>query len=55
MSGPQHDAAPEHRHVAVTTHAIRQQDGVPYEVERKVCTACERVLEEKPVSGRLAA
>jgi hypothetical protein len=55
MSGPKHAAAREHRHTAVTTHAIRQQAGVPYEVERKVCTTCERVLDEKPVKRALAA
>jgi len=31
------------------THAIGQRAGVPYELERKVCTACRRVLEERPL------
>jgi hypothetical protein len=39
----QHD----HRHDAVTRHALRQQDGIPYEVERVVCLGCRRVLEER--------
>jgi hypothetical protein len=38
-----------HKHTAVTTRAIRQRNGVPYEVERQVCAGCRRVLGEKPV------
>lgn len=38
-----------HKHTAVTVHAIRQRSGVPYEVERKVCTDCHRLLDEKPL------
>lgn len=37
----------EHRHKSVTVHEIRQRSGVPYEVERKVCESCRRVLAEK--------
>jgi hypothetical protein len=40
---------PVHRHTAVVTHAIGQRAGIPYELERKVCTACHRVLAERPV------
>jgi NMD protein affecting ribosome stability and mRNA decay len=36
-----------HRHKAITRRAIRQRAGVPYEVERKVCASCQRVLDEK--------
>jgi hypothetical protein len=36
-----------HRHKAVTTHLLRQHDGIPYEVERVLCSECRRVLEEK--------
>jgi hypothetical protein len=36
-----------HRHEAVTRHALRQQDGIPYEVERVVCLACRRVISER--------
>lgn len=38
-----------HRHRSVTLHAIRQRSGVPYEIERKVCASCHRVLDEKPL------
>jgi hypothetical protein len=40
---------PPHRHKAVTTHLLRQREGVPYEVERKLCSECRRVLDEKPL------
>jgi hypothetical protein len=36
-----------HRHDAVTRHALRQQHGIPYEVERVVCLDCRRVLSER--------
>jgi hypothetical protein len=39
----------EHRHTARTTHLLARRSGVPYEVERKVCTACLRVLDERPL------
>ena len=39
---------PVHRHTAVVTHAIGQRAGIPYELERKVCTACHRVLAGAP-------
>ena len=55
MSGAIEQPGADHRHTAVTTHEIRQQHGIPYEVERKVCTACERVLDEKPLKRALAA
>ena len=38
-----------HSHTAVTTHVLRQRDGVPYEVERVVCATCRAVLGERPV------
>jgi hypothetical protein len=37
-----------HRHTAQTVHVLRQRSGVPYEIERKVCSACRRVLDERP-------
>jgi NMD protein affecting ribosome stability and mRNA decay len=43
-----------HKHRAVTTRAIRQRSGVPYEVERKVCPDCRRLLEERPVKRATA-
>ncbi len=45
----------QHTHVAVITHLIRQRQGVPYEVERKVCAACARVLDEKRLKRLPAA
>jgi len=36
-----------HVHDPVTLHALRQQAGIPYEVERRVCLACRRVLDER--------
>jgi hypothetical protein len=44
-----------HRHTAVVEHVVRQREGVPYEVARKVCSACSRLLEEKPVRRAAAA
>lgn len=38
-----------HTHMAATIHVLLQRNGVPYEVERRVCTACSRVLEERPL------
>ena len=38
-----------HEHTAVTKHVLGQRSGVPYEVERTVCTQCLRVLDERPV------
>lgn len=40
---------PEHRHTAVAVHALRPRSGVPYEVERVVCSTCGRVLQERPL------
>jgi hypothetical protein len=31
----------------VKVHALEQRSGVPYEVERRVCSACRRVLDER--------
>ena len=39
----------EHRHEAVTLHVLGRRAGIPYEVERVVCTACRRVLNERPL------
>lgn len=38
-----------HRHTEVTTYVLRQKAGVPFEVERKVCSSCRQVLTEKPL------
>lgn len=47
--GLQHTRNEPHKHTSVTRRAIRQRSGVPYEIERKICTACQRVLDEKPL------
>lgn len=41
--------AQKHKHTSVTVHAIGRLSGVPYEVERTVCSSCHRVLDEKPL------
>lgn len=38
-----------HEHVAVVRLELRQRAGIPYEVERKICSACARVLHERPL------
>ena len=38
-----------HKHTTITRHELKQRAGVPYEVERRVCTSCERVVAERPV------
>ena len=43
-----------HEHVAKRVHVLLQRAGVPYEVERQVCTDCSRVLDEKPVKRAAA-
>jgi len=36
-----------HRHRAVNTHVVVQRSGIPYELERTVCSSCARVLNER--------
>jgi NMD protein affecting ribosome stability and mRNA decay len=43
-----------HKHTAVTIHAIRQRAGVPYYVERKICSNCQRLLDEKTIKRAAA-
>ncbi|MDX6397957.1 MAG: hypothetical protein QOJ43_1365 [Gaiellaceae bacterium] len=38
-----------HEHKAVIAHALRQHAGIPYEVEQRVCSDCQRVLDERTV------
>jgi hypothetical protein len=38
---------PPHRHTKVTSHLLRQRDGIPYEVERVHCSQCNRLLGER--------
>jgi hypothetical protein len=44
-----------HQHITSLTHAIVVRRGIPYEVERVVCTQCGRVLDERPVTRVAAA
>lgn len=46
--------AARHRHKAVTLHVLAQRRGIPYELERKVCSACGRILEERPLKRAAA-
>jgi len=43
-----------HRHTGVRTHVLLQRLGVPYEVERTVCSECQRVLDERPLKRAAA-
>jgi hypothetical protein len=43
-----------HEHVAKRVHVLMQRSGIPYEMERQVCTSCRRVLDEKPVKRAAA-
>jgi hypothetical protein len=36
-----------HQHTEVTKHVLRQRAGVPYEAERKMCSSCQAVLDER--------
>jgi hypothetical protein len=38
-----------HRHRAVSTHVVVRRAGIPYELERTVCSGCDRVLAERPL------
>lgn len=38
-----------HKHMGVRTYVLLQRLGVPYEIERTVCSDCGRVLDERPV------
>jgi hypothetical protein len=41
--------ATKHSHQKATTHVIVQRAGIPYELERTVCTVCGQVLRERPL------
>ena len=43
-----------HKHRAVSMHLLVQRDGVPYRIERTVCSDCARVLAEKPLQRAVA-
>jgi hypothetical protein len=38
---------PLHRHTGVRRYVLLQRLGIPYEVERTVCSECQRVLDER--------
>jgi hypothetical protein len=38
-----------HKHTAVVRHELGQRAGIPYEVEKTICSACARVLDERPI------
>jgi len=44
-----------HRHKEITTYVLLQRAGVPFEIERKVCSSCRRVLGERPLRRTAAA
>ena len=46
--------AARHRHKAVTLHVLAQRRGIPYELEQKVCSACSRILDERPLKRAAA-
>jgi hypothetical protein len=43
-----------HRHTKVTSYALRQREGVPYEIERVHCSQCSRLLRERPLRRAVA-
>lgn len=43
-----------HQHIAKQVHVVLQRAGIPYEVERQVCTGCAHVLVERPVKRTAA-
>jgi hypothetical protein len=45
---------PLHRHTGVRRYVLLTRLGVPYEVERTVCSDCRRVLDERPVKRAAA-
>ena len=38
-----------HRHKVVVLHALGQRAGIPYELEREICSGCRRVIRERPL------
>jgi len=43
-----------HRHTGVRTYVLLQRLGIPYEVERTVCSECRCVLDERRVKRAAA-
>ncbi len=52
-TSPQSPAA-RHRHRSVTLHVLAQRQGIPYELEQKVCSSCSRILDERPLKRAAA-
>jgi hypothetical protein len=44
----------QHEHTVALVHVVLQKAGVPYEVELRMCTVCERVLDERPLKRAAA-
>ncbi len=49
-----HRRSRPHKHNPALTYAMVQRLGVPYEVERTVCTKCRQVLDERPLKRAAA-
>jgi len=43
-----------HRHRTVKLHVLAQRQGIPYELEQKICSDCSRVLDERPLKRAAA-
>jgi hypothetical protein len=43
-----------HRHTGVRTYVLLQRLGVPYEVERTICSECRQVLDERQLKRAAA-
>jgi len=43
-----------HKHSTITVHAIRQRAGVPYHVERQICSRCQKTLDERTIKRAAA-
>jgi hypothetical protein len=48
------DSREQHEHLVETTVVLLQRNGVPYEVARSVCFACQQVLDERPLKRAAA-
>ena len=40
---------PIHQHLPRKVHALAHRGGIPYEVERTVCSSCGQVIEERSI------
>jgi hypothetical protein len=54
MISPGRQLRRPHRHRGVVTHALGQRNGVPYELELRVCATCGRQLEVKKLKRAAA-